>query len=157
MGYGWPMIGELPDDLLPVDTIAERWGPAVDAGFLAVPNILVRSQDKLGLTPNDLVVVLNIILHWWHQDRRPAPRSTAIAKRTGLGPRTVQRSLRKLEKKGLITRVRVAKDRTEYDLEGLVSRLASEARSDVWYRPDLLRVSTGAEKRAGVGHQNPTP
>ena len=124
--------------MLPVDTIAERWGPAVDAGFLAVPNILVRAQDKLGLTPNDLVVVLNIILHWWHRDRRPTPRSTAIAKRTGLGPRTVQRSLKKLERKGLISRVRVSRDRTEYNLEGLISQLAAEARSDVWYRPDLL-------------------
>lgn len=151
------MIGEPPEEMLPVDTIAERWGPAVDAGFLAVPNILVRSQDKLGLTPNDLVVVLNIILHWWHRDRRPAPRSTAIAKRTGLGPRTVQRSLNKLEKKGLISRVRIARDRTEYNLEGLIGQLASEARSDVWYRPDLLRAGAANGKRAGAGHQNPTP
>lgn len=143
--------------MLPVDTIAKRWGPAVDAGFLAVPNILVRSQDKLGLTANDLVVVLNIILHWWHGDRRPAPRSTAIAKRTGLGPRTVQRSLRKLEKKGLISRVRISRDRTEYGLEGLISQLAAQARSDVWYRPDLRNAGAAAGKRAGAGHQNPNP
>ena len=151
------MVGEPPDEMLPVDTIAERWGPAVDAGFLAVPNILVRAQDKLGLTPNDLVVVLNIILHWWHRDRRPTPRSTAIAKRTGLGPRTVQRSLKKLERKGLISRVRVSRDRTEYNLEGLISQLAAEARSDVWYRPDLLGAAVAAGKRAGAGLQNPNP
>jgi hypothetical protein len=151
------MIGEPPEEtLLAVDTIAERWGSAVDAGFLAVPNILVRAQNKLGLTPNDLVVVLNIIMHWWHRDRRPTPRSTAIAKRTGLGPRTVQRSLKKLERKGLITRVRISRDKTEYDLDGLRSMLAAEARSDVWYRPDLLSAGA-AGKRAGAGLQNPNP
>jgi DNA-binding MarR family transcriptional regulator len=151
------MIDELPlEALLPVDTIAERWGSAVDAGFVAVPNSLVRAQDKLGLSPTDLVVLLNIIMHWWHRDRRPSPRSTAIAKRTGVGHRTVQRSLNKLVKKGLIARVRVAKDKTEYSLDGLREHLAAQARNDAWYRPDLIRGG-GTEIRAGAGQQNPNP
>jgi DNA-binding transcriptional ArsR family regulator len=152
------MIAEpSPDRLLPVDTIVERWGPAVDAGFTAVPNALVRAQDKLGLSATDLVVLLNIVMHWWHRDRRPTPRSTAIAKRSGMGHRTVQRSLKKLERKGLISRVRVSRDKTEYDLGGLRSQLAAQARSDVWYRPDLLSAGTGVGKRAGAGLQNPNP
>jgi hypothetical protein len=145
------------EHLLPVDTIAERWGPAVDAGFVAVPNALVRAQDKLGLSPIDVVVLLNILMHWWHRDRLPTPRSTAIAKRTGIGHRTVQRSLRKLEKLGLLQRIRVAKDKTEYSLDGLRYQLAIQARSDVWYRPDLRMGTPVNDFGAGAGLQNPNP
>lgn len=147
----------LADHLLPVDSIAERWGPAVDAGFVAVPNALFRAQDKLGLSPTDLVVLCNILMHWWHRDRSPTPRSTAIAKRSGIGHRTVQRSLRRLEKLGLVERVRVAKDKTEYKLDGLRDQLAYQARSDVWYRPELRKAAPGTEIRAGAGLQNPNP
>lgn len=152
------MLEEPPAELLlPVDTIAERWGAAVDAGFVAVPNALVRAQDKLGLSPTDLVVLLNILMHWWHRDRRPTPRSTAIAKRSGIGHRTVQRSLRRLEKLGLLQRIRVAKDRTEYSLDGLRDQLASYARQDVWYRPELRMEASGIGFGAGAGLQNPNP
>ena len=156
--YQCHMTEEPPADyLLPVDTIAERWGSAVDAGFVAVPNALVRAQDKLGLSPTDLVVLLNILMHWWHRDRRPTPRSTAIAKRSGIGHRTVQRSLRRLEKLGLLQRIRTAKDKTEYNLDGLRDQLAVQARSDVWYRPELRRGTPGADFGAGAGLQNPNP
>lgn len=152
------MLEEPPaEHLLPVDTIAERWGHAVDAGFVAVPNALVRAQDKLGLSPTDLVVLLNILMHWWHRDRRPTPRSTAIAKRSGIGHRTVQRSLRRLEKLGLLQRIRVAKDKTEYSFDGLRDQLAIQARSDVWYRPELRMGAPVNDLGAGAGLQNPNP
>lgn len=143
------------EHLLPVDTIAERWGPAVDAGFVAVPNILLRAQDKLGLTPTDVVVLLHILTHWWHRDRLPTPRSTAIAKRSGIGHRTVQRSMRRLEKLGFVERVRVAKDKTEYKLDGLRDQLAIQARNDVWYRPELRKAAPAHDIGAGAGLQNP--
>lgn len=144
-------------DLLPVDTIAERWGAAVDAGFVAVPNVLFSAQDKLGLSANDVLVVMNIVMHWWHHDRRPSPRATTIARRSGLGRRTVQRSLKHLEQLGLVERVRVAKDKTEYNLDGLVARLSTYAKDDVWYRPEFRRGASGAELGAGAGLKNPTP
>jgi DNA-binding MarR family transcriptional regulator len=132
------VLDDLPDDItLPVDTLADRWGSGVDAGFIAVPNMLIKGQARLGLTSTDVVVLLNIMMHWWYRDRRPSPRSSAIAKRSGLGPRTVQRSLRKLERLGLLLRIRVSKDRTEYSLEGLRKRLEYYAERDVWYRSDL--------------------
>lgn len=131
--------------LLPVDSIPDRWGDAVSAGFIAVPNILVKAQTRLDLSPIDIVVILNIIMHWWHRDRRPSPRSTAIAKRSGLGHRTVQRSLRRLEDRGLVRRIRIAKDKTEYKLDGLVDALEFYARQDVWYRPELTSRALSGE------------
>lgn len=133
------MVDDLPEGpLLRADGLAERWGVALDAGFVAVPNMLVKAQTRLGITAIDMVVLLNIIMHWWHRDRRPSPTSATIAKRSGLAHRTVQRSLQKMEADGLILRIRVAKDRTEYSLEGLKNRLEYYARQDVWFRPELV-------------------
>lgn len=152
---------------LPVDTIAARWGEANDAGFTPVPNELLRAQAKLGLSATELVVVLNLMLHWWHRDRLPYPRTSAIAKRTGLSARTVQRCLRELEKKGLVARhrgrtklkgTRYEKQRAHYDLSGLRERLATLARGDRWYRPDVVRLApAGTERRARSGVQTREP
>ncbi len=133
---------------LPVETVAGRWGDAAKAGFMAVPNALMRAQAKLGLSPTDMVVLLNILLHWWESERLPFPSTGAIAKRAGLSARTVQRSLQELESKGLISRLRgrpiligtqYKQQRARYDLSGLRERLGTIARSDVWYRPDVVR------------------
>lgn len=152
---------------LPVDTIKERWGQAVDAGFTPVPNVLLRAQAKIGLSPTDMIVVLNLMLHWWHHDRMPHPRTSAIAKRSGLSARTVQRSLKELEKKGLITRHRGRTEKIEgrfrkqaahYDLSPLRTRLSDFAQSDQWYRPEVVKnASEGTERRAGSGVQTRDP
>ena len=122
-----------------------------------MPNILLRAQDKLGLNPTDVVVLLHVLTDRWHRDRLPTPRSTAIAKRSGIGHRTEQRGLRRLEKLGFLERVRVAKDKTEYKLDGLRDQLATHARSDVWYRPELRTTAPARDIGAGAGHQNPNP
>jgi hypothetical protein len=156
---------------MPVDTLAERWGDAVAAGFTPVPNALLRAQASLGLSSTDVVVVLNILMHWWHRDRLPYPRPVAIAKRSGLSARTVQRSLSDLEKKGLIRRVRARtkveksdavikqfrRMRAHYDVSGLREKLVAAARGDVWYRPGVVRnTSVGNRAKEQVGSPNPS-
>ena len=143
----------------PVDTVAERWGDAVASGFTVVPNSLLRAQAKLGLTPNDVVVLLNLLTHWWHRDRLPFPRTSAIAKRSGLSDRTVQRSLKTLQGKGLVRKTRGADQRSHYDLDGLRKALSSYAMRDPWYRPNIIRPAPGETQRieAGEGVQNPLP
>ncbi len=146
------------EELLPVDTIAERWGDAVASGFTAVPNSLIRAQVGLGLTPNDIVVLLNILVHWWHSDRLPFPRTSVIAKRTGLSHRTVQRSLQTLQKKGLVVRIRGADQRSRCDLDGLQTALSRHAINDPWHRPNKVRAPGELRRtEAGEGLQNPSP
>lgn len=109
----------------------KKWGQAAGAGFQQVPDLLLRSQSKLGLASNDMVVLLHIVMHWWYADKLPFPATATIAKRMGQTPRTVQRSLKILRDKGLIAPRQVAfgKDvRRCWDPAGLVdclSRLAS--------------------------------
>ena len=89
-------------------TIRARWGGAVTSGrtgFTAVPDILIRSQAKLRLSTVELVVILNIVMHWWDPDEWPYPRTTAISERMGVTHRTVQRAFESLESKGLVRRL----------------------------------------------------
>ena len=83
----------------------DKWGEAAGAGFQLVPDLLLKNQANLDLTSTDMLVLLNVLMHWWYRDQRPFPRSTTIAARMNVEPRTVQRSLAKLEELGLMHRV----------------------------------------------------
>lgn len=92
-------------DALPI-TVKEKWQGAVSdgSGFVAVPMSLLRLQTKLKLTPTDMVVLVNLLGHWWDPSRAVFPRSTTIAARMGVAKRTVQRSTQKMIRAGLIER-----------------------------------------------------
>ena len=87
-------------------TIKDKWQGAVTegSGFVAIPMALLRLQTKLKLTATDMVVLVNLLAHWWDPARAVFPRSTTIATRMGVAKRTVQRSMHKMVKAGLIDR-----------------------------------------------------
>lgn len=87
-------------------TIKEKWQGAVTkgSGFVAIPVALLRLQSKFELTPTEMLVLINMLVHWWDPTRAVYPRSTTIAKRMGIDKRTVQRATQKLERAGLLTR-----------------------------------------------------
>jgi hypothetical protein len=82
----------------------QKWGvDALKNGFQVLPDTLVRSYHRLGLTSTDFVVLLNLSMAWWFPDRQPYPRVTTIARRMGVHVRTVQRSLTAMKAKRLLT------------------------------------------------------
>ncbi len=101
------------------------------AGFTAVPNTLIRLQRELGLSSTELVVLLNILCHWWRAEEWPFPRMTTIAKRMGVNRRTVERAVYSLQKKGLLTHQAKELPRSggpqvrRFDLTGLIQALQS--------------------------------
>lgn len=112
-----------------------KWGEAARAGFQPVPDALLVKQQELGLDSTDMLVLLNLTSYWWFKGRPPFARTNVIAGRMGVTPRTVQRSLKKLEKKGYIRR-------EEYEtedgslvpalrLDGLIDKLADLAMNDL--------------------------
>ena len=114
-----------------VESIEARWGSSVTsgtAGFTAVPSVLIRYQSELGLSSTQLVVLLNVITHWWRADELPFVRPTTIAKRMEVDRRTVERALLSLQEMGLVRRLpaETSDDRTvirRFDLHGLVAAL----------------------------------
>lgn len=107
----------------------KKWGAAVmRLGFSIIPSLLLRAQQRLGLNPTQLAVLLQLADYWWDQDRKPYPSKQALSERLGLSPRQVQRHIADLETAGLVTRierraVHRGKLSNEYDLSGLVERL----------------------------------
>ena len=118
-----------------VEHIQDRWGTSVTtgaAGFTAVPSVLIRYQSTIKLSSIELVVLLNLITHWWRADELPFVRPTTIANRMGVDRRTVERALRSLEARDLIRRLPGERRKGKltirrFDLAGLVSTLTSIA------------------------------
>jgi hypothetical protein len=106
-----------------------KWGRAVmKLGFSIIPSLLLRAQQRLGLNPTQLAILLQIADYWWDHGRKPYPSKQTLSQRLGLGPRQIQRHIAELEAAGLVQRIeRRAAHRgklsNEYDLSGLVEKL----------------------------------
>lgn len=118
----------LAEDALVAVTVEEKWQGAVTnrSGFVAVPMSLLRLQTKLKLTATDMLVLTNLLAHWWSPADGVYPRSTTIAKRMGVTKRTVQRSTQKMLSQGLITREFLDDGRRVFRFDPLAAQLARD-------------------------------
>lgn len=83
----------------------EKWSkPLMEAGWTAMPTVLIERMTALGLQPLDLVILLHLASYWWTADNKPRPSKKTIATAIGVDPRTVQRRIAEMEKDGLIWR-----------------------------------------------------
>jgi hypothetical protein len=106
----------------------KKWGDVVfESGFQIFPDVLLRCQRFLELEAIDVVILMNMTMHWWYYDDLPYPRPSAIANRLGVSTRTVERRIAIMQERGLITRLpsQNHNGRTvrRYDLSGLVEKL----------------------------------
>jgi lambda repressor-like predicted transcriptional regulator len=82
-----------------------KWSKDLMAGgWTAIPNIIVVEQRALGLDALDVNIILHLSTLWAAADHSPSPAKRALAQAIGVDPRTVQRRIAALEKKGLIRR-----------------------------------------------------
>lgn len=122
--------------------IREKWGEAIVPGFQAVPDTLLKNQDRLGLNPTELVVLLNVLMHWWYAGKKPFPRPTTIAKRMGSTVRTVQRAINQVVALGLLIPEQGPDQEDFLNPEPLVQKLGELARSDPEYASRRNRRDT---------------
>ncbi len=108
--------------------VTDRFGVVADAGFQPLPDVLLFHQAELGLRSEDLNVLLHVTAHWYFPERMPYPRPATIAKRMAVSERTVQRTLTRLRKLGLIGKVKNADGRQAIDLAPLIERLTPYAK-----------------------------
>lgn len=119
-----------PEDAQPTS----KWGDAAIAGWQALPDVLLKNQKTLGLSPTELVVLINVLSFWWYVDRPPYPRASTLAKRMDVNNRTVYRALDTLTKKRLIAKKPLVEAngvrRDTLDMQGLVAALSGLAKAD---------------------------
>jgi len=106
--------------------IAQRWGPDLaGAGWTAIPNVIVKRQKALGLTPLDINIILQLLTYWWEPHNLPRPSKKTIAAAIGVQPRTVQRRIAAMEKAKFIGRLArrgstSGSSPNQYDFSGLI-------------------------------------
>jgi predicted transcriptional regulator len=141
--------GEAADDVTPPTA---KWGASLDAGFQVLPDALLRHILKIkDLNATDVVVLLHLTMAWWFPERMPFPRVSTIAHRMGVATRTVQRSMQRLRRAGLVrwaAQVTEGTARRVYDLTPLAERVQAWAAQDLelqlQHRPAARR---GEERR----------
>jgi hypothetical protein len=129
------------------DSIAyEKFGEAAVGGFQIVPDILFKRQGELKISNVEMVVLLNILMHWWTPGQNPYPRPSTIAHRMNSSARTTQRVVSSLEEKKLLKRI-VDDNRTYLDPAPLVEKLGELVKSDEHYK---YRKSKREQERKDV-------
>ena len=118
-------------------------------GFQQVPHVLLKNQFRFGLSPLDVLIVLNIGMHWWETTNLPYPTMERIAKRIGVSRRSVERRIKAMERRGVLKRLRYetnnkGKKIRRFDLSGLVALVEERARLDPIYDTRKLRAELAA-------------
>ena len=110
------------------DTVALKWQGAVTegSGFVAVPLALLRLQGEYSLSATDMLVLINLLAHWWTPDSTVYPRNSIIARRMGVDARTIQRSTKKLVEAGLMRRTIAPDGKRVFSFDTLARRVARD-------------------------------
>ncbi len=106
-------------------TNERKWSKTLmDAGWTALPSVIIENQRQLGLSPLDLNIVLYLASKWWTPEGKPFPSKNTMAKAMDVHPRTIQKHIAALEVAGFVRR---EERRTEtgsktniYHLDGLI-------------------------------------
>lgn len=129
-----------------------KWGKTlIAAGFTALPDVIFQYQKALKLKPLDVLILLHLASYWWKPNENPWPAKGTIADALDVDPRTVQRSIKKMEELGYIKRIeRKAKAgdnlSNEYDLRGLVKAGKKHAEEKIALK--AKRVAEDKSRRA---------
>jgi predicted transcriptional regulator len=107
----------------------KKWGKEVMShGYCILPSILLQAQARLAVSPQEMMVLLQLVEHWWNADSKVYPSRETIGDRVGLSAKQVQRHVRRLEEAKLVKRIKrvvpgVGRTSNEYNLAGLVKKL----------------------------------
>ncbi|MBB3996150.1 putative transcriptional regulator [Sulfitobacter undariae] len=101
-------------------------------GYVALPNILVRGQARLGLSTTQFNILAQLLSYWIDPERPPFPSKADLARRMNIHPTTVRINIATLEEKKLVRREQrktTAGDWNSniYHLDGLVDALKNLA------------------------------
>ena len=137
----------------------QKWSKTLmDAGWTAVPTVIIERQQALGLDAMDVNIILHLASYWWTKDNKPHPSKKTIAVAMGVTPRTVQRRIAAMEASGLIHREerRIAGRGSKtncYHFDGLIEEArpyAKEKLKERGRREQEDKARPGRKGRAGL-------
>jgi predicted transcriptional regulator len=112
-----------------VSSTEKIWGNKVYRhGYAGIPSVLIRAQRRIGLSPTQFNIVVQLLDYWFDPAKKPFPTKRELAERIGVTDKTIQNNIRELEKAGLIHREQrksAVGDWTSniYHLDGLIEKV----------------------------------
>lgn len=126
----------------------------MDAGWTALPSVIIENQKQLGLNPLDLNIIVYLASKWWTAEGKPYPSKGTMAKAMDVHPRTIQKHIAALEGAGYIRR---EERRTElgsktnvYHLDGLIKAAKPFAQEKVAEIKDKAEMAKRKQNRRGA-------
>ncbi len=111
--------------------LAGRWGYSVleQSGWTTIPNLLLENQQKFKLSNTEMLLLIHLISFMHYAEAPVFPSIETLSLRINQHPRTVQRTIAKLIKQGLISRKIRSKSLNDkglsnlYDIAPLIKKL----------------------------------
>jgi DNA-binding MarR family transcriptional regulator len=133
----------------------EKWTrPLMEAGWTAVPSVILERQQALGLDPLDVNILLQLARYWWYPENLPHPSKKAIAECMGVDVSTVRKRIAALEEVGLIQRTarwgKHGRQETNfYDFSGLIAAATPYAKEAIQEREQRKTEDAARRRRRG--------
>ena len=104
----------------------------MDAGWTALPSIILDKQHALGIDSLDLNILLQLAKHWWKRDGLPYPAKDTIAQVIGVDSSTIRKRIARMEREGLIQRLerydkKGGQQSNHYSFDGLIKKMVPHA------------------------------
>ncbi len=152
-------VVDFPKAAAPVRKLSSTekiWGKLVCGhGYAGIPSILLKAQRRVGITPMQMNIIIQLLDYWHEPTRRPFPTKRDLSKRIGVAEKTIQNNVRELEKAGLIEReIRktAAGDYNSnvYHLDGLVAKIKALEPEFTEEREKRRKMKKDLETPAGL-------
>lgn len=136
-------------------TNEKKWSkPLMDAGWTAMPSVIIENQRQLGLTPLDLNIIVYLASKWWTAEGKPFPSKSTMAKAMDVHPRTIQKHIAALEGAGYIRReerrLETGSKTNIYHLDGLIKAARPFAEEKIAEMKDKAELAKRKQARKGA-------
>jgi DNA-binding transcriptional regulator YhcF (GntR family) len=136
-------------------TNEKKWSkPLMDAGWTALPSVIIENQRQLMLTPLDMNIILYLASKWWKAEGKPFPSKSTMAKAMDVHPRTIQKHVAAMEGAGYITREErrtpLGSKTNVYHLDGLIKAVMPFAEEKLGEVKDRQEREEAKRNRRGA-------
>ncbi|MEH6410040.1 MAG: helix-turn-helix domain-containing protein [Hyphomonas sp.] len=136
------------------------WGAQVMShGYTGVPNVLLRSQHRLGLNNTQMMIVVQLLSYWFDPSNVPFPTKQQLADRLGIKKKTIQTNMKALEDRGYLKREQMTTSQGDYGsnryhLKGLIRKVKE---LEVSYAEEKAKKTEARRSTELPAHKRPKP